>query len=121
LTFWVFVDARRASVQRIGLLNTMVFAHLPANLLLARAVLSQMDVPARQAYVVTMVDPGEHATAAAHTNTARYAAQPAAPLIAGGLRVVYDLILYSLFRSEVLVERGSPGTGNRPERWAAPE
>lgn len=116
--------------ERIGLLNTMVFTHLPANLLLAaipiagslpvavtlllaRSALSQMDVPARQAYVVTMVGPGERTTAVAHTNTARYVARPVAPLaaaltqlawmglpflIAGGLRVAYDLALYRSFR-----------------------
>jgi MFS family permease len=117
--------------ERIGLLNTMVFTHLPSNLLLAaipftpalpiavtlllaRSALSQMDVPARQTYVVTMVNPGERTTAAAHTNTARYAVRPVAPLtaaalmqltwiglpflIAGGLRIAYDLTLYTLFR-----------------------
>jgi predicted MFS family arabinose efflux permease len=117
--------------ERIGLLNTMVFTHLTSNLLLAaiplapalpialtmllaRSALSQMDVPARQAYVVTMVDPSERTTAAAHTNTARYIARPAAPLIAvammqlpwtglpfliaGGVRVAYDITLYTLFR-----------------------
>jgi predicted MFS family arabinose efflux permease len=117
--------------ERIGLLNTMVFTHLPSNLLLAaipfapalpiavtlllaRSALSQMDVPARQAYIVTMVDPGERTAAAAHTNIARYAARPVAPLtavaltqltwiglpflVAGGLRIAYDLTLYTLFR-----------------------
>ncbi|MDC0769052.1 MFS transporter [Streptomyces sp. HD] len=117
--------------ERIGLLNTMVFSHLPSNLLLAalpfaptlpvavalllaRSALSQMDVPARQAYVVTMVAPGERTAAAAYTNTARYAARPVAPLaatalsqlawsglpflIAGGLRIAYDFTLLALFR-----------------------
>jgi len=116
--------------ERIGLVNTMVFTHLPSNLLLAaipfsptlpiavtlllaRSALSQMDVPARQAYVITIVDPSERATAAAHTNIARYAVRPVAPLIAtilaqlwvglpfvvaGGLRIAYDLTLYTLFR-----------------------
>jgi MFS family permease len=116
---------------RIGLPNTMVFTHLPANLLLAaipfaptlpvavalllaRSALSQMDVPARQAYVVAMVEPGERTAAAAHTNTARYAARPVAPLaavaltqlpwiglpfvVAGGLRIAYDLALFTLLR-----------------------
>jgi predicted MFS family arabinose efflux permease len=115
---------------RIGLLNTMVFTHLPSNVLLAivpimpslplalavlllRFALSQMDVPARQAYVVTMVDPAERTAASAFTNTARYVARPLGPLaggslmsvavglpfaIAGGLKIVYDLALYGTFR-----------------------
>ena len=87
---------------RIGLLRTMVFTHLPSNvllaaiafapslpaavaLLLARFALSQMDVPTRQAYVVGVVDPSERTAAAAYTNTARYAVRPVAPLIAGAL------------------------------------
>jgi len=117
--------------ERIGLLNTMVFTHLPSNLLLAavplapslpvaaalllvRSALSQMDVPARQAYVVTMVDPSERTAAAAYTNTARYVVRPVGPLVAGvlmqgawtglpflvagGLKCGYDLALYLVFR-----------------------
>jgi MFS family permease len=116
---------------RIGLLNTMVFTHLPSNLLLAlipfapsqriaialvfgRFALSQMDVPTRQAYVVTVVDPDERTAAAAYTNTARYVVRPLGPLvagpiltvslgapfvIAGALKSLYDLGLYSLFRN----------------------
>ena len=85
---------------RIGLLRTMVFTHLPSNLLLAavafapnlagaislllaRFALSQMDVPTRQAYVMAVVDPSERTAAAAYTNTARYITRPIAPLIAG--------------------------------------
>ena len=85
---------------RIGLLRTMVFTHLPSNvllaavafapslevaiaLLLARFALSQMDVPTRQAYVVLVVDPSERTAAAAYTNAARTFARPAAPLLAG--------------------------------------
>jgi MFS family permease len=88
--------------ERLGLLQTMVFTHLPSNLLLAavafapnlptalglllaRFTLSQMDVPTRQAYVVGLVDPSERTAAAAYTNTARYLARPLAPLVAGGL------------------------------------
>jgi MFS family permease len=88
--------------DRIGLLPTMVFTHLPSNLLLAavafapnlasalalllaRFALSQMDVPTRQAYVVGVVDPSERTAAAAYTNTARYAVRPLAPLVAGAL------------------------------------
>jgi MFS family permease len=85
---------------RIGLLRTMVFTHLPSNLLLAaiafaptlpaaialllaRFALSQMDVPTRQAYVMAVVDPSERTAAAAYTNTARYLTRPVAPLLAG--------------------------------------
>jgi predicted MFS family arabinose efflux permease len=85
---------------RIGLLRTMVFTHLPSNvllaavafapslpaaigLLLARVTLSQMDVPTRQAYVAGVVEPHERLAAAAYTNTARYATRPAAPPLAG--------------------------------------
>jgi MFS family permease len=88
--------------ERIGLLPTMVFTHLPSNLLLAavafapnlasaltlllaRFALSQMDVPTRQAYVVGVVDPSERTAAAAYTNTARYLVRPLAPLVAGAL------------------------------------
>jgi MFS family permease len=115
---------------RIGLLNTMVFTHLPSNvllalipfapslalavvLLLARSALSQMDVPARQAYVAALVDPAERTAAAGYTNAARHLVRPAGPvmaaasmgmaaglpfLVAGGLKVVYDLALYVTFR-----------------------
>jgi MFS family permease len=85
---------------RFGLLRTMVFSHLPSNLLLAaiafapnlataialllgRFTLSQMDVPTRQAYVAGVVDPSERTAAAAYTNTARYTTRPIAPLLAG--------------------------------------
>jgi len=116
--------------HRIGLLRTMVFTHLPSNVLLAaiafaptfgvaialllgRYVLSQMDVPARQAYVAVVVDPTERTAAAAYTNTARYVTRPIAPLlggaaltvalgapfvIAGVLKSVYDVGLYAMFR-----------------------
>lgn len=115
---------------RIGLLNTMVFTHLPSNillvliplapslwlaiaLLLGRSALSQMDVPARQAYVAALVDPSERTAAAAYTNAARHLVRPAGPalatasmsmaagipfLIAGGLKSAYDIALYFNFR-----------------------
>ena len=90
---------------RFGLLRTMVFSHLPSNLLLAaiafapnlasaialllaRFALSQMDVPTRQAFVVAAVDPSERTAAVAYTNTARYLTRPVAPLAAAAaLRV----------------------------------
>ena len=121
---------------RIGLLRTMVFSHLPSNLLLvavafapnlrsaialllARFVLSQADVPTRQAYVVAVVDPSERTAAAAYTNTARYVTRPLAPLlagvalrsslgapfvIAGVLKSIYDIGLYALFRNVRLAD-----------------
>ncbi len=90
---------------RIGLVNTMVFTHLPSNLLLAliplapsevaafgllfaRYALSQMDVPTRQAYVVGVVDPDERMAAAAYTNTARYVVRPFGPLAAAPIMQV---------------------------------
>ena len=121
---------------RIGLLNTMVFSHLPSNVLLAlipfaptlavailllltRSMLSQMDVPARQAYVAALVDPAEQTAAAGYTNAARHLVRPAGPalaslsmgmaaglpfLVAGGLKIVYDLALYITFRRVRLAE-----------------
>ncbi len=94
-----FVLATRLA-ERIGLLNTMVFTHLPSNLLLAviplapsfpvamallfgRFALSQMDVPTRQAYIASLVDEDERTAAAAYTNTARYMTRPLGPVLAG--------------------------------------
>jgi predicted MFS family arabinose efflux permease len=94
-----FIIATRLA-DRIGLLNTMVFTHLPSNLLLAaiplapsfpvamlllfgRFALSQMDVPTRQAYIAALVDPDERTAAAAYTNTARYVARPFGAALAG--------------------------------------
>ncbi|MEU6788300.1 MFS transporter [Nonomuraea angiospora] len=91
--------------NRIGLLPTMVFTHLPANVMLAAvpfapslplaialllgcACLSSMDVPARQAYVMAMVPPEERAAAAAITDTARYLTRPLGPALAGVLQSV---------------------------------
>ena len=86
--------------RRFGLLQTMVGTHFPSNvllasvafaptfpiavvLLLARTTLSQMDVPTRQALVMTVVTPGERTAAASVTNAARYTVRPAGPLLAG--------------------------------------
>jgi hypothetical protein len=123
--------------RRWGLLNTMVFTHLPSNLLLAavafapnfqvaagfliaRSALSQMDVPTRQAYVMTLVEPEERTAAIAYTNTARYIVRPIGPLvagaaisfaagapfiIAGGLKSLYDLTLWAWFRTIPLSNR----------------
>ncbi|HVA20911.1 MAG TPA: MFS transporter [Candidatus Micrarchaeia archaeon] len=123
------VAARLA--RRFGLLNTMVFTHLPSNVLLmavaaapvwplavvllvARSGLSQMDVPTRQAYTMALVDPSERSAAAGATGAARTLGAMAGPLvggaavalpqlgliflIGGGLKVVYDVTLFRVFR-----------------------
>lgn len=122
--------AAPAVAARIGLVNTMVFTHIPANLcliaaalaprvevamalLFVRALLSQMDVPARSALVMSVVTPGERAAAASFTAVPRSLAAAlsptlgaalfatgflAAPLIACGvLKTAYDLTLWRLF------------------------
>ncbi|HET7595033.1 MAG TPA: MFS transporter [Stellaceae bacterium] len=88
--------------RKIGLVNTMVFTHLPSNillilapfapslwlalaLLLARSALSQMDVPTRTSYVMAVVTPGERAAAAGVTAVPRSLAAAASPLAAGYL------------------------------------
>lgn len=99
-----FLVAVRLS-KRFGLLRTMVFTHLPSNVLLAsvafaptlgvavalwlaRVSLSQMDVPTRQTYVMALVDPSEQTGAAAYTNTARYITRPLGPILAGAAQSV---------------------------------
>lgn len=86
--------------MRIGLINTMVFTHIPSNLLLvlvplmptgalaaamflARMSISQMDVPTRQSYTMAVVDPDERVPAAGLTNVARGAASAFAPALTG--------------------------------------
>ncbi len=131
-----FLVATRVA-ERVGLLNTMVFSHLPSNvlllavpfmpsfaaagaLLLVRHLLSQMDVPTRQAYTMALVAPDERPAASGLTVSARALAQACAPvvtgltmataatplpfLLAGGLKIVYDLSLLLRFRSVPLSE-----------------
>jgi len=86
--------------SRIGLINTMVFTHLPSNVLLvlvplmptgglaaavflARMSISQMDVPTRQSYTMAVVDPDERTAAAGLTNVARSTASAVAPAVTG--------------------------------------
>ena len=116
---------------RFGLINTMVFTHLPSNLLLmlvpaapslpwaiglllARHALSQMDVPIRQSYTMAVVSPAERTAAAAATNVVRNIAQATTPVLSGiamqtvalglpfvlggGLKIIYDLALFAMFR-----------------------
>jgi MFS family permease len=117
--------------SRIGLINTMVFTHIPASvcligaalaptlelalgLLLVRSALSQMDVPARSAFVMWVVTPAERPAAASFTAVPRSLASAlgpsltgamfaagalAAPLVACGvLKIAYDLALFAAFR-----------------------
>jgi MFS family permease len=94
-----FLAAPRLA-DRFGLLRTMVFTHLPSNLLLAavafapnlttaiglllaRTALSQMDVPTRQAYVMALVSPAERTAAAATTNSVRYLTRPFGAVLGG--------------------------------------
>ena len=118
---------------RIGLINTMVFTHIPSNVLLIlvplmpnlqlaiavlllRFSLSQMDVPTRQSYVMSVVDPDERSAAAGVTGIARTTGAAISPSIssvlvssagfaslpfylAGGLKIAYDLLLYREFRT----------------------
>lgn len=118
---------------RFGLINTMVFTHLPSNVLLMlvplmptlplavavlliRFALSQMDVPTRQSYVMAVVEPDERSAAAGVTGIARTIGAAISPAIAtvlvagaataalpfylaGGLKIVYDLLIYRDFRA----------------------
>ena len=129
---------------RIGLVNTMVFSHLPSNVLLIliplmpslplavavlllRFSLSQMDVPTRQSYVMAVVDPDERSAAAGVTGIARTTGAAISPAfsavlvsnaglaavpfyLAGGLKIVYDLLLFREFRS---VRPRDDATGDR--------
>ncbi len=119
--------------DRIGLINTMVFTHVPSNILLilvplmptlplAIAVLllrfsiSQMDVPTRQSYTMAVVSPDERSAASGVTTIARSVGAALSPsltgvflavpallsvpfFLAGGLKIVYDGLLYRSFRA----------------------
>ena len=117
---------------RLGLVNTMIFSHLISNLfligvalaplawmsvaaLLARHLLSQMDVPTRQTFLMLAVEDHEREHAAAVTNLSRTLAQSVTPaatgwimqglsltapfFLGGGLKIVYDLLLYAAVRN----------------------
>ena len=117
--------------SRFGLLNTMVVSHLVSNVLLigiaaaptatiavallfARQLLSQIDVPTRQAYVMAVVQDHEREAAATTTTLWRTVAQAVTPaltgvimqsvalgtpfVLGGGLKIVYDLLLYRTFK-----------------------
>jgi MFS family permease len=117
--------------RRIGLVNTMVFTHIPSSLfliaaafaasaevalafLLARSLLSQMDVPARGAFVMSVVTPEERPAAASFTSVPRSLAAAASPALSGALfaagalaaplvlcgvlKIAYDVALFAAFR-----------------------
>ncbi|MFN3490695.1 MAG: MFS transporter [Anaerolineales bacterium] len=119
--------------QKFGLINTMVFTHIPSNilliliplmptlplaigLLLLRFSISQMDVPTRQSYTIAVVSPDERSAASGVTAIARSVGASLSPIltgiffsipilfsapffISGGLKIVYDLLLYKEFVS----------------------
>ena len=119
--------------RRIGLINTMVFTHIPSNillmflplmstlplaigLLLIRFSISQMDVPTRQSYTMAVVAPDERSAASGITAIARSVGASISPLLtgilfsipallsvplflAGGLKIMYDLLLFREFRA----------------------
>ena len=119
--------------KKIGLVNTMVFTHIPSNILLIlvpfmpnlplaitvllmRFSISQMDVPTRQSYTMAVVSPDERSAAAGITGIARTAGSSVSPvvtgpflanpallsfpfIIAGGLKIIYDLLLYRSFKA----------------------
>ncbi len=117
--------------RRIGLINAMVFTHIPASLcviaaafapnveavfglLAVRALLSNMDVPARTSYVMAIVTPAERSAAAGVTNVPRSLASACSPalsgllfslspfawplVIGGSLKVAYDILLLWRFQ-----------------------
>ncbi len=125
-----FMLAARIS-ERIGLINTMVYSHLPSNLMtmsvpfmptlaassavyMGRSLLSQMDVPTRQSYVMAIVKPEERSRVAGLINLPRSLTSAIGPTIAGfvmqfvgpslpfvfagGVKAVYDIALYFNFR-----------------------
>lgn len=127
------------AAARFGLLNTMVVSHVISNLvliaiavapnamvavglLLIRHLLSQMDVPTRQAYVMAIVGDSEREAAATATNLARTMSQAVSPAITGwvmqtlafsapfvlggGLKILYDVLLYLRFRNVALSPEG---------------
>jgi MFS family permease len=132
LTAFSYIAAAKIA-DRIGLVNTMVFTHIPSNLLLIlvafaptlqlaiifyliRTSLSQMDVPTRQSYIVSIVDDDERIAASGLTNVSRNIAQTvspsvigyifqsflslAGPFVLGGvIKIIYDLALYFNFRN----------------------
>lgn len=128
--FSALLAARLA--YKIGLIRTMVFTHIPSNILLMlvpwmpnlglaifvyllRSSISQMDVPTRQSYTMAVVSPRERSQAGGITNIARTLGAACAPIfvgplladvhllsriffLAGGIKIIYDVILYFQFK-----------------------
>jgi MFS family permease len=141
--FSALLAARIAAA--IGLVRTMVFTHLPSNVLLLlvplmpdagwavavlllRFCISQMDVPTRQSYTMAVVLPEERSAAAGITGVARTTGAAVSPLLAasmlgasawlnvpfflaGGLKIVYDLLLYRSFSRLRAPEEERKGQG----------
>jgi predicted MFS family arabinose efflux permease len=139
------VAARLAT--RWGLVNTMVFTHLPSSvcliaipfvptlagvvaLLLVRSALSQMDVPTRSSFVMAIVPPAERPAAASLTSVPRSLAAAVSPslagalfgaaafawplVIAGALKIAYDVLLLALFASVRTHEEQARRDGRPP-------
>ncbi len=133
--------------QRFGLVRTMVFTHMPANALLAlaafaptgeiavallliRSLFAQMDVPARQSFVMAVVPAEERAAASSVTNVPRSLASAATPLLAGVLlthstfgwplliagvvKISYDLLLLGFYRNVPEESGAQRSRGTRP-------
>ena len=111
LTAFSFIAAAKIA-DKIGLINTMVFTHIPANIIiiflafaptlpiaiilyLARMALSQMDVPTRQSYIVAVVSEEERTTAAGITNISRNITQAISPSLTG--IIIYTFALSAPF------------------------
>jgi sugar phosphate permease len=132
--------------RRFGLLNAMVFTHLPSNILLLavpfmpslelaivilllRNLLSQLDVPTRQSYTMAIVEPGERSASAGILSVARNVGAAIAPsfagailavpsvglpfILAGGLKIIYDLWIFAVFRKVKPPEEVVPDVGAR--------
>jgi MFS family permease len=138
--------AAASLAKRFGLINTMVFTHLPSNvllilvplmpslelavtMLLLRFAISQMDVPTRQSYTMAVVHPDERSAASGITTVARSVGSALSPtlalyflaypnlasvpfFVAGGVKIVYDLLLYLAFVKHEGIE--SVGRQQRP-------
>jgi len=143
LTAFSFLAAARIA-DKIGLVNTMVFTHIPSNILLilvgfaptlplaiafylGRMALSQMDVPTRQSYIVSVVKEEERTASTGITNISRNISQAvspsltgyilqalpvlSAPFVFGGiLKIAYDLALYLNFKN---IKPAEEETGKR--------
>jgi MFS family permease len=111
LTAFSFIAAAKIA-DKIGLINTMVFTHIPANIIiillafaptlpiaitlyLVRMTLSQMDVPTRQSYIVAVVSEQERTTAAGITNISRNITQAVSPSLTG--IIIYTFTLSAPF------------------------